>query len=81
MIVPCGRGGSRHGATVVFWALACPSEVTGAGLPVSGPGSAGPGGSIRADHVLEGGGETQPAHKRIVGLAGQQAPARRIGAS
>jgi hypothetical protein len=29
-----------------------------------------PGGSVGADHVLEGGGQTKPSHKRVDGLAG-----------
>ena len=49
-------------------------------LPVGGRGSAGPGGSVGADHVLQGRGETQPSHKRVGGVAGQQPPARRLGA-
>ena len=49
-------------------------------LPVGGRGNAGLGGSVGTDHVLQGRGETQPSHKRVDGVAGQQPPARRIGA-
>ena len=50
------------------------------GLPVGGRGSAGLGGSVGTDHVLQGRGETQPSHKRVDGVAGQKPPARRVGA-
>ena len=50
------------------------------GLPVGGRGSAGLGGSVGTDYVLQGRGETQPSDKRVDGVGGQKLPARRVGA-
>jgi len=48
----------------------CHRGFLGSGLPVGGCGTARPGGSVGADYVFEGGGEAQPPHKRVDGLAG-----------
>jgi len=70
MIVPCGRGSSRQGATVVFCS----------GLPVGRRGSAGLAGRVDAYHVLKGGSEAQPSHERVDVLGGQKTAAWRVGA-